>query len=483
VEIPEIFRASAKPAVNGFSIRMQCDRQSSVPVYGAIGIVDGPPAGGLRVEIERLDGGWKSPQITLDPTGVFSAELVLAEGKKPVMSQFRTMLLDAHGKELARVEEPQIWYPSLGVENRLANSLRVAVKGGQTELLIKPGAELPAEGEGDFATTKALRRGSKDDVLKVAILESVTNPLGKEDDRAAGCLHVGTLRIVGSDSRVTADVPIGSEVQVRIKVDESRAIAATAYIPLLDQEFETVFAGEKFEYALKELPGRVEQINTGLAEIEKLHAERPIWEVGEVLESLHRQRLLEGVGTDLERANAGDRDSEVRAYKRILEIEGTIRSLHRMQHRARIEMAVQTLGTVVGGNHIQMLTEVKKEFSGAQSDEDLEQVLGSVEALEFAVRGQPWNELLLDVISLAGLRVTLHQANVFKKADALWDRINAKGGLPKATDADIAEMKSMHVELEDAYPDLYEHRQRKLDEWGKGAAGQVDLSDLESRRS
>jgi molecular chaperone DnaK len=482
VEIPAAFQETKHKPSGGFSLRLECDRQSSEPVYAAVGMVDGPSLSSVRVEIERLDGGWKSGQIPMDASGVFSVELVLIEREKPTLSEFRTTLLDPQGKELARINEPAIWYPSLGVENRLANSLRVAVKGGRTELLIQPGAELPAEGEGDFATAKALRRGSKDDVLQIPVLESITNPMGKEDDRAAGCVHVGTLRIVGSDERVTSDVPEGSEVQVRLIVDNSRAIKAVAYIPLLDQEFVTIFQSEKFEYELKDLPPRFELLKSNLKAIEKLHSDHPMQEVGDVLASLDRQKLLESVATDLERAQAGDLDSETRAYKRILEIEGTIRSLDRMQHRARIEVAMRTLGGLVQGDEVRMLGDIGKEFCGATSDGEVERILESVEDLEFAVRGRPWRDLSLDVMALSGLKVTTAQHAAFNKANTLWTRVSEKGGSEKATDADIAEMKAMHLELREAYPDLYDHVQRFIDEWNKSHGGKEPLSDIVSRR-
>ncbi|HEY3840462.1 MAG TPA: Hsp70 family protein, partial [Bryobacteraceae bacterium] len=350
VELPLALRAGVARAASGFSLRMECERQSAVPVYCAVGMVNGPSMSGLRVEVERLDGGWKSRQIPVDPSGVFTAELTLIERQRPTMSEFRTVLLDSAGKELARVDEPQVWYPSMAVENRLANSLRVAIKGNQTHLLIEPGAELPAEGKGEFETVKILRRGTKEDVLNIPVLESITNGLGQEDSLASSCLHVGTLQILGSDARVTSDVPVGSEIEVRLKVDESRAIVATAYIPLLDEGFAATFVGEKFAYDLKDLRARLDSVRDDLREVEALQAERSTPDVGEVIESLHRTKLLESVVTDLERATAGDRDSEVRAYKRIVEIEGTIRALERLQHRVRIESALGTLAPLVRGD-------------------------------------------------------------------------------------------------------------------------------------
>lgn len=460
VEIPETLRSSSTLSASGFSLRMECERQSSVSVYCGVGIVDGPHMNGLRVEIKRLDNGWQSPLIPVDPSGVFSCELILIQGRKPILSEFCATLLDERGKELVRLNEPQIWYPSLGVENRLANSLRVALKGKQTRLLIAPGAELPAEGDGTFVTTKALRRGSSEDVLRIAVLESVTHLLGKEDDWAEGCLHVGTLKILGSDKRVTSDVPAGSEIEVHLKVDESRVITAVAYIPLLDEHFDAIFVGEKFEYDLKDLQSRLEIAKYNIAEIRKVQAEKSNEEVADILETLRTTQLLDSVATDLERARTGDRDSEVRAYKRTMEVEGTVRALYRLQRRARIEMSLGALRGSVQGHEQSQLAEIEKEYIGVKTDEDLAKCDGSLGSLAFAVRGRPWNELRLDIVSLSGLKVTSQQNAVFVRATALVQGIEEKGGLAKATDADIAEMKRMHNEIEAAHPDLFSLRQR-----------------------
>jgi DnaJ-domain-containing protein 1 len=364
--------------------------------------------------------------------------------------------------------------------NRLANSLRVAVKGNQTEELVKQGAELPAAGESRFLTTKALRRGTGGDVINIAVLESVSHLLGKEDRLASGCLHVGTLRILGSDERVTADLPVGSEVEVRLKVDESRAITAVAYVPLLDEQFETVFVGEKFEYEIKDLQQRLAWAERGLEKVKELQDERPIQDVEEVLEALERMKLLASVATDLQRAVTGDRDSEVRAYKRMLEIEGTIRALYGLQNRARIEISIATLRGAVQGDEQRTLNEIQRELSSVQSDEDLEGILESVGALEYAVRGRPWQTLQLDLMALIGQRVTPRQNELFNKAAKLIDQLEEKGGLSKVTDADIVALQQMHSELQDGYPDLYELRNKKLEEFMDGYSGPRELSDLES---
>lgn len=460
---------SVRAQVGGYRLKMDCERQSALPTYQLVGLVDGPESEGLKVEVERADGLWKSPVVAVDATGVFMVELLLSQGPKPMLSEFRTSLLDAHGRKLASVQEPQIWYPSLGVENRLANSLRVALRGNLTRTLIEPGAELPAHGKSEFTTAKALRKGSKEDVLRVPVLESVTNLLGKEGQVASGCLHVGTLQIQGGDQRVTMDIPAGTGIEVKLSVDESRNIRATAYIPLLDQEFETTFVGETFQYTMETLEERVGRAKYQLSEVERFHGKRPCQEVGEGLDIIRQTKLVEGLDADLQRGKSGERESEVRAYKRSLELEGTISEMQRFQRRARIEVSIQTLRGVVKDRERDTLADIERDYARATTDEQIEHCSESISGLEFAVRGRPWSELLFDLAALSGLRVTSRQHDAFVKASALHDRIEAKGGIGKATDPDIAEMQAMHRELAEVHGDLYEHRQKLMEKMEKAA--------------
>ena len=104
------------------------------------------------------------------------------------------------------------------------------------------------------------------------------------------------------------DVPAGSEIEVKLSVDESRNIRAVAYIPLLDQEFQTNFVGESFQYTLKDLEERVGMAQYALSEVEKLHGERPVPEVTEALGIIHQTKLIEGLEADLKRAAAGEKE-------------------------------------------------------------------------------------------------------------------------------------------------------------------------------
>src|SRR5439155_21983191 len=119
-----------------------------------------------------------------------------------------------------------IWYPYPATQNRLAVSIRVGMHDNKTHTLLKRGTELPkdgrATGNAKFRTVKVLKKGSADDVIRIPILCSIMNLQGSDDEHADCCTHQGTITIVGNDSKVTRDVPAGTEVDVTIWVDESR---------------------------------------------------------------------------------------------------------------------------------------------------------------------------------------------------------------------------------------------------------------------
>jgi hypothetical protein len=276
------------------------------------------------------------------------------------------------------------------------------------------------------------------------------------------------------------DLPTGSEVEVSLTEDESRNIRAVAYFPLLDAEFEATFVGETFQYSLKELQERFDAVKALLSEIKSFHAGRPRDDVQGVLDTIQQTQLTEAMTADLARAAAGERESEVRAYKRLLELEGSVREMHKRQQRDRIQVGIGNLRVAVTDSDRQALEDIEREYGRAESAEDVEKCFRSLSRLEFSVRGRPYVELAIDVMALGGLKVTAVQNKLFDKAATLLNRMEAKGGQAKLTDSDIAELEDMHRQLRQGYPDLSEHREKKLRELNVGR-GDVELSHLTRR--
>ena len=462
-----------------YQIQMDCARQSALPTYHVGGMVDGPNLENLQVQVERLDGLWKSPLVEVDAAGVFMVELTLIEDAKPRLSEFRTVLISKFGRELCHIDEPQIWYPSLAVENRLANSLRVAVKGNQTVMLINRGTALPTSGRGEFLTTKPLKKGSKEDVLRVPILESVANLLGKESVVAVGCLHVGELRIAGSDKGVVMDVPTGAEIDVELQVDESRQITAKAYIPLLDCDFAAVFSGEAFQYDFKDLKERFEQAINSLKEITEFNVGRPDRDVGEVLDIIERTGLIKSQQDDFRRAESGEKDSEMRAYKRLLELEGTLLDLRRLQRRDRVDEIIKSLHKVAHNCDQVTLSSIEKDFAQAKTDEEFVACQEAADILEYTILWRPFFDLQNDLKALIGEQATAQQIAIYKKAEAVYNRINGLGDIKNVSDTDVAEMVQQHLALSDAFTNLYKLREQKIDQDGKNPSR--ERTDIENR--
>lgn len=480
------------PASGETSIQMEYQAYSKVPTYEVAGRVSGPAVamGDCAVEIRRTDGGWSSGRIPVDESGTFFCTVMLTESTQPKLSEFTTTVYDAGGTQLVCVQEPAIWYPFTDTEDAIkaATSLRVAVRGNDTDVLIRAGAPLtpvPARGRGRFVTRKAIAKGSKE-VLRIPILETVSNLLGKENELADTNFLVGTLTIEGGDTRLKQSLPEESELEVTLYQDDSRTIRAVAYIPLLDEEFETTFAKEAFGVSLDQIAARVAELKARLKDARDLHRTKPIPEVEEALKVIDRLSIEASIDKDVVRAQAGDRDATYRAYKHSLELAGTLNAIFEWQRRSRIEKRIGQLKTVCKDLEEAELDSIRKDWSGtgSPSTQTMERVEKSLNDLDNKVRVRPCFELFLDIRACSGRRVSAHQNEVFNEACKLLDALGAKGGAAAADDADLQAFIRMHERVAEAYPELNEWRREALEKIiaEGGSTDTLDISDISRAR-
>jgi molecular chaperone DnaK len=493
VEVPEELRpllVNVPPNADApeVALRVEYGRVSKLPTHWVTGMVEGEAvSGGLSVEIRRSDGLWSSGTLPIEDGGLFSTEILLIDQKRPTLSRFTTTVFDRSGNILTSVAEPEIWFPYPDVTSRQATSLRVAVRGNHADLLIRQGAELPARGTGQYTSARDVRRGSSEDILRIPVLESVTTLLGTEDDHADCCVHVGTLVIAGSDERMTIDLPRGSAIDVTVMTDESREISVLAEVELLDAEFKATFKPEAYEFDIEQVAKRFETLKESLERARKLQAEQPSPEVQEALSIFERQDVIGDIEKDLERAKEGERDARLRAYRRVLELAGTMNQINEMQKEARIRQHIQELTRAVREEDKPHMREIEGDLAAAVSSKDpkaMTAVEQSLHEMDDKVRRQPFGELLLDLFALSGQHVTLQQNEAFQRAEALFKKIKEKGGMSAMTFEDIQQMEEMHRELMRLHPDLPRLRQRKIEELtmqghiGDGIGAGVDLSDI-----
>jgi len=467
VELPQELSEPGIQVAMPVNVTLNYERASKLPTCFVAGAVDGLTAAdaGATVEIRRTDGRWSSGMLPIDQDGMFSTDVGLIDEGSPRLSSFTTTVTDSAGRTLASVDEPKIWYPYPEGKGRLANSLRVAVKGNQTEVLVKQGVELPATGRERFVTLKALRKGSREDILSIPILEGRTHLFGVEDDQADCNVHVGTLTIKGDDKRLRYDLPQGSEIDVTLQGTGSSEIHCTAYVLLLDEEFEATVTRGVFAVSCDEISERFERLKLALEQSEKVQGQAPVADVGEKLAVIRNLKVVEDITKQLSRAKEGERDALYRAYTRVLELAGALNLIREIQTSARVRCRVRELKGLVENGEKKALSDIETELEQADRSGDgkaLSRLEESLEEIDTEVRQRPYLEVLIDVMALENRRWPPHQVEVGNAAVALINTIEAKGGMAAMTDSDRAALVAAHRRMAEVFPELPQLRAEAL---------------------
>ncbi|MBV9489341.1 MAG: Hsp70 family protein [Verrucomicrobia bacterium] len=180
---------------------------------------------GFTLELANVKTLWRSGKVAVRPDGVFIATLHAEPGERNV---FAIELFDPSGRRQKTTPDTLTYTIGREVVLPLINSMGIALASNEYDRLFEKGRVLPAKVTRDYQTTLAIRQGQTGDVCKIPVVEG-------ENDRADRNRHVGSLEIRGENIR--RDLPIGSDVEVSLRIDESRIITVTAWVPLLDEEF------------------------------------------------------------------------------------------------------------------------------------------------------------------------------------------------------------------------------------------------------
>jgi molecular chaperone DnaK len=187
-----------------------------------------PDLSGYTIELAHTKTQWRSGRIALKPDGVFMTELLAEKGERNL---FVIELFDAKGVRQS-VAPSEITYTigSVVEEQPLINSMGISLLTNAYEKLFEKGRGLPLKTTRDFRTVDPLRRGNATDKIRIPVVEG-------EHESADRNRLVGCLEICGAD--IKRDLPAGTEVQVTLRMDSSRILTVQAYVPALDEEFET----------------------------------------------------------------------------------------------------------------------------------------------------------------------------------------------------------------------------------------------------
>jgi molecular chaperone DnaK len=295
----------------GYSINLENESvgMDSAPIVG--GKISHPSRqefAGFTLELVNTKSQWRSGKMALRPDGVFIATLHAERGERNI---FAIELLDPSGRRQKTTPDTVAYTIGAKVESTLINSMGIALGSNEYDKLFEKGRVLPAKESRDYKTIVSIRQGQSGDVAKIPVVEG-------ENTRADRNRRVGSLEIRGENIR--RDLPEGSQVEVTLRVDKSRIIKVTAYVPLLDEEFVVELTMKMAE------PQRDVLARDYAAEIERLRelkskaASAEDQTVRELLASIEASPLMLEVKESLAAAQS-DADAAAKCEKRLLELQ------------------------------------------------------------------------------------------------------------------------------------------------------------------
>ena len=183
---------------------------------------------GFTLELINTKTQWRSGKIALHPDGVFVANLHAEKGEK---NTFTIELYDSKARK-QKVSPDTLTYTIDMVvdEQPLIHSMGVALANNEYARFFKKGSGLPQRKTwpNPFRTVKALKLGQSGELIWIPIIEG-------ENDLADRNRLIKRVAIEAKN--IKRDLPAGSEVDITLKIDESRIVWLEAYVPLLDDEF------------------------------------------------------------------------------------------------------------------------------------------------------------------------------------------------------------------------------------------------------
>lgn len=305
-------RSSVPTAAGQYSVdlRHKPVGMDSAPMVG--GKVSGPSTQdftGFQLELVNTKTQWRSGKSSLRADGVFIANLHAERGER---NNFAIELFDANGRRQQTTPESLSYTVGSVIEEQpLINSMGIALANNEYEKLFERGRGLPIKAKGDFRTAQAIRQGNAEDICRTAVVEG-------ENDRADRNRLIGSLEIRGD--MIRRDLPANSEVEVVLKMDESRIVTVTAYIPLLDEEFSAKIDFRRHMPNPETLEQDFQAELKRFREVKAKAAEAGAGSAEQMIQSVEDSPLMQEV-RELGVAAKGDPDAAAKREKRLLELK------------------------------------------------------------------------------------------------------------------------------------------------------------------
>jgi molecular chaperone DnaK len=280
-------------------------------IGGKVASLDGGSVEGFTLEIVNAKSQWRSGKISLPADGAFIANILADKGERNV---FAIELYDAGGTKQKAVPD-QFTYTVGGEvgEQPLINSVGVVLANNEIVWFFEKGSGLPLKKKSSytFRTTQDIVAGKAGVAAIIPVIEG-ENDLGDRNSL------VGLLEI--TSEQIKRDLPRNAELEITLKIDESRMVSINAYIPILDEEFELKFdpkiKAPIIPVLLEEHKGQVTRLNELLEQAKKVGDQQATTD----LEKLKSSPLISEL-RDAMAAAKGDPDAASKGESRLLELK------------------------------------------------------------------------------------------------------------------------------------------------------------------
>jgi molecular chaperone DnaK len=266
---------------------------------------------GFTIEFVNRDTKWRSGQIPLNAEGAFMANLLAEKGSR---NTFHIELSNGQGTLQKNVPDHVVYTVGAVIEEQpLLKSIGLGKKDNTVDWYFKAGMGLPQKKRwpSAYRTTIDLKVGQTDAAIKIPILEG-------DNELADRNRVVGTLKIDGS--KVRRDLPVGTEVEITLKIDSSRTITIEAYFPLLDEEFSEQLVIEKMTADASVITNTLREEKKRLNELKEKAEEAGEESIVEELERLESDKDRD----EAVRAAKGDAGAAEKAQARVLELQNQL---------------------------------------------------------------------------------------------------------------------------------------------------------------
>jgi molecular chaperone DnaK len=273
-----------KKATSGMRVRLAYQKTSQEDEEILAGRIEGNIEG-LFYQITREDKGYDSGRKPL--TNRISEDLPLVKNS---YNFFRLAVMDNKNNivetdaELIGIAQGkfnvsgQILPHDISVERDGEEDIDVTDT--KLELYFQKNSLLPQKRTKSFPITKTIVKGTTEKII-INVLEGPVSSLPSSNQT------IGYIEIDGS--KVSRDIPRGSEIEITLEMSDSRDIKATVYLPVSDQQFTEVFNPTQRHLPIAKLQDEVETLSGKLEEEIEEAVEREDYETADQLTALKRK--------------------------------------------------------------------------------------------------------------------------------------------------------------------------------------------------